>query len=186
MPDPHPWPPASDPSKKGDLARYWCRLVCTCFVVGCAYGFLNSLRSWQEETHLSKRGILTTGLLTDRRIESGAESDFCYVSYRFSLSEPKVNTQFRKEQLVSCFVHEALHGVRFVDVRFLPEDPRVSRLELEGSRVLLYSGRIVLSLVGGTLGLLMLISEATGWAPSSQQNQWVLDHDGVWRIRPRR
>jgi hypothetical protein len=181
MPNPDPLPPAFGPSKKGDLS---CLIVFTCVFLGCVNGFLNSLRSWQEETQLSKEGILITGSLTDRRMDVYNET--CHVSYRFLLSEPKAHTQFHKQQLVGCYLYEALDGVRFVDVRYLPEDPRVSRLELNGSRATGYAITIVLSLVGGALGLLAVLCEATGWKPLSKRNQWVLDQDGVWRSQPRR
>jgi hypothetical protein len=115
--------------------------------VGFTFLSVHCLRNWQEETQLSKRGILISGVITDRQKTDCAGFTCHFVSYRFSPSVPKVNTQFRREESVDGFVYNVLEGIRFVDVRFLPEDPRVSRLEVAGFRSLRSAFAVVFSIV---------------------------------------
>lgn len=151
MPEPHPWPQASDSSEKQKgIVRYHERfdtLFFICLSVGFTFLSVHCLRNWQEETQLSKRGILISGVITDRQ-KTDCGGNTCHlVSYRFSPSVPKVNTQFRRKEDVDGFIYNALEGKRFVDVRFLPEDPRVSRLELAGFRSLRSAFAVVFSIV---------------------------------------
>jgi hypothetical protein len=143
MPEPHLWPPASDSSEKQKgivrLRGHFDRFFFTCVFVALIILFVHGLRNWQEEAQLSKHGILVSGVITDRKKTADGTTfrGFIYsVSYRFSPSVPTVNTQFRRKEFVDRLVYKALEDVRFVDVRFLPEDPRVSRLEVAGFRSL--------------------------------------------------
>ena len=91
-----------------------------CVVVGCAIGFLDSLHSLLGEIQLSKRGIVTTGILTSSRQEFSDEIFHHYASYRFSLAKPHDNTVLRKEVRVNKNVYQVLQQGSSVDVRYLP------------------------------------------------------------------
>jgi len=151
MPEPHPWPQASDSSEKQKgIVRYRDRfdtLFLICLSVGFTFLSVHCLRNWHEETQLSKRGILISAVITDRQKTDCGGITCHLVSYRLSPSVPKVNTQFRRTESVDGFVYNALEDVRFVDVRFLPENPRVSRLEVAGFRSLRHAFAVVFSIV---------------------------------------
>jgi hypothetical protein len=182
MPEPHPWPPASDSSEKQNgivrLRVNFDRFLFSCMSVGFIFLSVHALRNWQEEAQLSKHGILISGVITDRKkTADGSTIDgFIYtVSYRFSApSVPTVNTEFRRKESVDRLVYKALEDVRFVDVRFLPEDPRVSRLEVAGFRSLRSAFGVVFWIVLGAFYLYALASTFidTGKAPPSKKKRY--------------
>jgi hypothetical protein len=126
----------------------------------------NSLRSWQEESQLSDRGILVSGVITGRRQYHTPEGSFDhYISYRFPVARQNINNFYSREELVDYDTWNALDGVRFVNIHYLPENPRVSRLEIAGLMPLKNArnamGFVILSALLA-LGLLALVSCAAG------------------------
>lgn len=171
MLDHHPRRPASNPSdQQGGLLHACWMLVTGGMVMLIANACFTNLSSLQNEIQLSNQGLLTTGVLTGRRQQSTGEDVDNYISYRFSLSEPIANREYRKEVSIRSHVYQVLERVRYVDVRYLPRDPRVSRLELAGSSALKYAVAALISLLVGSFFLLVLICMATGAAlPSSRR-----------------
>ena len=187
MPDPRLGIRPSNCSKKTDPARFWQLLWFICISLWVASNLVDSLRSWQEESQLSKRGILISGVITGRRQYHSVEaSSSHYISYRFSVSRPNIINYYSREERVDYLIWKYLDGVRFVNIHFLSENPRVSRLELFGRMPLKNAKKaMVVVILSGMLsvGLLTIISIATGWAPFAKKREWVLGADGIWRSR---
>jgi len=187
MPDPHLGMRPSNCSKKADPARFWKLLCFICISLLFASILADSLRSWQEESQLSRRGILVSGVITSRRQYNSVEaSSSHYISYRFSVSRPNIINYYSREERVDYYIWKALDGVRFVNIYFLPENPRVSRLELPGRMPLKNAKKAMVVIILSAIlsvNLLTVVSIATGWAPFAKKREWVLGADGIWRSR---
>lgn len=103
------------------------------FLVWLITYFVLAKEAEQVAVHLRKNGVLTSGVIEGRRISSCSDVPCHLVAYRFALSEPKGKTQYRNESYVSEALYDALKMVRFVDVRYLKDDPHISCLEVECS-----------------------------------------------------
>lgn len=177
MPDPHLGIRASNCSKKADPSRSWSLLCFICISLLFASILFDSLRSWQEESQLSKRGILVSGVITSRRQYRSVESSPShYISYRFSVSKPNITNYYSREERVDYDIWEALDGFRYVNIQFLPENLQVSRLELSGRMPLKNAKKgVVIVLLSAILSvnLLAIVSIATGWAPFAKKREWL-------------
>jgi hypothetical protein len=91
----------------------------------------------EKINHLSKAGVLTSAVVERQPPVSCGSADFymtCYyVSYRFTISEPKGKIQYYAKVDVREHVYYGLAQTRFVNVRYLPSEPRFSCLELDCS-----------------------------------------------------
>ncbi|MFN9630387.1 MAG: hypothetical protein ACK59A_09195 [Cyanobacteriota bacterium] len=101
------------------------------FVVILVY--FNVIRSDVREivVHLRKVGVLTSArVLRLPPVFSGDDPSY-FVSYDFTHAGPKGKSQHSGTVSVSKVVYDALAQVRYADVRYFPEDPRTSCLELD-------------------------------------------------------
>jgi hypothetical protein len=167
MPDQYPGIRPPNYSKKAGTSRFWLLLLSICFSLWIAINLDNSLRSWQEGSRLSERGILVSGVITGRRNEYSftEASSSHYISYRFPVARPNITNHYSREELVDYDTWNALDGVRFVNIQYLPENPRVSRLEITGLMPLKNARNLMVVVILSALlafGLLALVSCAAG------------------------
>ena len=181
MHDPHHGIRPPNRSSKADPAGCWPLVLFTCMSLWAAIALIEGLRLSQQESQLSKRGIPISGIITDRRQDS--YDAHTYISYRFPVSRSNITNYFSREERVDYHIWKALDGVRFVKIHYLPENPRVSRLELAGFRSSKTALGVVVTSAVLSLSLLTLVCAATGWEPFSKKHEWVLGADGNWRSR---
>jgi|688.fasta_scaffold808164_1 hypothetical protein len=107
-------------------------LVFVFFVIPYIYISRQGLR--EKINHLSKAGVLTSAVVERHPpVDCGVEVYVAcyYISYRFTISEPKRKIQFYAKVDVREYIYHALAQARFADVRYLSSEPRFSCLELD-------------------------------------------------------
>jgi len=108
-------------------------LVGSVFLVHAGPNVVKHLHQWRQEVDLGQRGLVTTADFTQRRSSPDAENPAWFVSYRLAPSAPQPDARFEREVAVNFDQYRALARLQRVSVRYLPENPAISRLEFAGS-----------------------------------------------------
>jgi hypothetical protein len=125
---------------KGYFAPYISQGVLWSGMVVCAISgglILMSFKSWRLADELDRRGLIARGTITDLGKDNGNARGLpfrkhtnYYVVYVFDLTVPDVTSQqFVATQVVDQSLYTQLSVETKVRVRFLPENPNVSRIE---------------------------------------------------------
>jgi hypothetical protein len=88
--------------------------------------FVKGVLDWQKDQALTGRGHLVQGVLFDRWVRRGRGTRFHYVAYYF---EPPAQAGVIRAEINA----DAYHTLRIgdeVQVRYLPNQPQVCRLEM--------------------------------------------------------
>lgn len=103
-------------------------LLCIGIVVCTFFGglILRSLKIWRVANELSVNGLVTQGHIIDLKEDNARY----YVVYAFDLNsfDPDAR-EFAAQQVISYSIYTQLQVGNTVRVRFLPENPKLSRME---------------------------------------------------------
>ncbi len=122
------------------------------FVIAVALFLGVALPSWERAQDLDANGLKTEGTIDSRRVVIGDESDSHYVTYVFWAWETE--SHYKREQSVSYRTYRALPRGSEVEIKYLPDDPRTSKLLGDDTED---TGRMITLLIAVAAGAILLI-----------------------------
>ena len=85
----------------------------------------------EKINHLGKAGALTSAVVERQPPASCGDITCYYIAYRFKVQEAKGNTWYYAKVDAQQHIYRALAQIRFVNVRYLPSEPRFSCLDID-------------------------------------------------------
>ncbi len=112
---------------------YWILSFSSLFCLSFVLPYIHFSRKGilEKINHLGKAGVLTSAVVERQPPASCGDITCYYISYRFKAQEPKGDIWYYGKVDVQEHIYRALAQIRFINVRYLPSEPRFSCLDID-------------------------------------------------------